>query len=79
MPVHGLVPTEESAELKRLRWENTKLPRANANLRTVSAFLAAELELVTRFIGSIRVTARGHCPAPPTHTPCGGRNLTEVP
>jgi transposase len=35
--------SEESAELKRLRRENAELKRANAILRTASAFFAAEL------------------------------------
>jgi transposase len=36
--------SEESAELKRLRRENAELKRANAILRTASAFFAAELD-----------------------------------
>ena len=36
--------TEESAELKRLRQENAELRRANAILKTASAFFAAELD-----------------------------------
>jgi transposase len=36
--------TEESAELKRLHRENTELRRANAILKTASAFFAAELD-----------------------------------
>jgi transposase len=35
--------TEESAELKRLKRENAELRRANAILKTASAFFAAEL------------------------------------
>jgi len=35
--------TEESAEVKRLRQENAELRRANAILKTASAFFAAEL------------------------------------
>ncbi len=37
------VSTEESAELKRLKRENAELQRANAILKTASAFFAAEL------------------------------------
>ena len=40
----GLTPgttTEESDELKRLRWENAELRRANEILKTASAFFAA--------------------------------------
>jgi transposase len=36
--------TEESTELKRLRQENAELRRANAILKTASAFFAAELD-----------------------------------
>ena len=36
--------TEESAELKRLQRENAELRRANAILKTASAFFAAELD-----------------------------------
>ena len=36
--------TEESAELKRLKRENSELRRANAILKTASAFFAAELD-----------------------------------
>jgi transposase len=36
--------TEESAELKRLRRESAELRRANAILKTASAFFAAELD-----------------------------------
>jgi transposase len=36
--------TEESVELKRLRQENAELRRANAILKTASAFFAAELD-----------------------------------
>jgi transposase len=36
--------TEESAELKRLKRENAELGRANAILKTASAFFAAELD-----------------------------------
>jgi transposase len=36
--------TEESAELKRLKRENAELRRANAILKTASAFFAAELD-----------------------------------
>ena len=38
------VSTEESAELKRLNRENEELKRANAILKTASAFFAAELD-----------------------------------
>jgi transposase len=38
------ITTEESDELKRLRRENTELRRANAILKTASAFFAAELD-----------------------------------
>jgi transposase len=37
------ITTEESAELKRLRRDNAELRRANAILKTASAFFAAEL------------------------------------
>ena len=36
--------TEESAEFKRLKRENAELRRANAILKTASAFFAAELD-----------------------------------
>jgi transposase-like protein len=36
--------TEESADLKRLKRENAELRRANAILKTASAFFAAELD-----------------------------------
>ena len=36
--------TEESAELKRLKRENAELHRANAILKSASAFFAAELD-----------------------------------
>jgi transposase len=36
--------TEESVELKRLKRENAELRRANAILKTASAFFAAELD-----------------------------------
>jgi len=36
--------SEESAELKRLRRENTELRRANEILKAASAFFAAELD-----------------------------------
>ncbi len=36
--------TQESVELKKLRRENAELKRANAILRTASAFFAAELD-----------------------------------
>jgi transposase len=36
--------TDESAELKRLQRENAELRRANAILKTASAFFAAELD-----------------------------------
>ena len=36
--------TEEPAELKRLKRENAELRRANAILKTASAFFAAELD-----------------------------------
>jgi transposase len=36
--------TEESAQLKRLQRENAELRRANAILKTASAFFAAELD-----------------------------------
>jgi transposase len=39
----GGTTTEESAELKRLKRENAELRRANAILKTASAFFAAEL------------------------------------
>jgi transposase len=42
---HPGTTTEESAELKRLRRENSELRRANAILKTASAFFAAELDL----------------------------------
>jgi len=38
------VPSEESAELKRLRRENAELRRANEILKSASAFFAAELD-----------------------------------
>lgn len=38
------VTSEESAELKRLRREVAELKRANAILRSASAFFAAELD-----------------------------------
>jgi transposase len=38
------ITTEESAELKRLHRENAELRRANAILKTASAFFAAELD-----------------------------------
>ena len=38
------VTAEESAELKRLRRENTELRRANEILKAASAFFAAELD-----------------------------------
>ena len=38
------VSTDESAELKRLKRENAELERANAILKTASAFFAAELD-----------------------------------
>ena len=38
------ITTEEADELKRLRRENTELRRANAILKTASAFFAAELD-----------------------------------
>jgi transposase len=38
------VSTEEAAELKRLRRESAELKRANAILRSASAFFAAELD-----------------------------------
>lgn len=41
------VTTEESAELKRLKRENAELRRANAILKTASAFFAAELDRPT--------------------------------
>lgn len=54
--------TEESAELKRLRRDNAELRRANAILKTASAFFAAELDRPARKLpGSspiIRATAR---------------------
>src|SRR5271166_2422170 len=37
------VSSEESAELKKLRYEVAELRRANAILKTASAFFAAEL------------------------------------
>ena len=40
--------TEESAELKKLRREVAELRRANAILKTASAFFAAELDRPTR-------------------------------
>ncbi len=40
---------EESAELKRLRRENTELRRANEILKAASAFFAAELDRPQRF------------------------------
>ena len=36
--------TEDSAEVKRLKWENAELKRANAILKAASAFFAAELD-----------------------------------
>jgi transposase len=38
------VSTEEAAELKRVKRENAELKRANAILRSASAFFAAELD-----------------------------------
>jgi transposase len=38
------ISTEESVELKRLKRENAELRRANAILKTASAFFAAELD-----------------------------------
>lgn len=38
------VTTEDSAELKRLKWKNAELKRANAILKAASAFFAAELD-----------------------------------
>jgi transposase len=38
------VSSEESAELKRLRRENSELRRANEILKSASAFFAAELD-----------------------------------
>jgi transposase len=38
------VGSEESAELKRLRRENTELRRANEVLKSASAFFAAEID-----------------------------------
>ena len=38
------VPTEESAEIKRLKRENAELRRANEILKAASAFFAAELD-----------------------------------
>jgi transposase len=38
------VATDQLAELKRLRRENTELRRANAILKSASAFFAAELD-----------------------------------
>jgi transposase len=38
------VTSEDSAELKRLKRENAELNRANAILKTASAFFAAELD-----------------------------------
>ena len=37
-------PTEESAELKRLRRENAELKRANAILKAASTFFGAKLD-----------------------------------
>ena len=37
-------PSEESAEMKRLKRENAELRRANAILKAASAFFAAELD-----------------------------------
>ena len=37
-------PSEESAEIKRLKRENAELRRANAILKAASAFFAAELD-----------------------------------
>ncbi len=44
---HGVIAgttTEESAEVKALRQENKELRRANAILKSASAFFAAELD-----------------------------------
>ena len=41
------VTSDESAEMRRLRRENTELRRANEILRTASAFFAAELDRPT--------------------------------
>ncbi len=41
------VTSDELAEIKRLRRENTELRRANEILRTASAFFAAELDRPT--------------------------------
>jgi transposase len=38
------ITTDETAELKRLQRENAELRRANAILKTASAFFAAELD-----------------------------------
>lgn len=38
------VSSEDSAELKRLKRENSELKRANAILKAASAFFAAELD-----------------------------------
>lgn len=38
------VSSEEAAEIKRLRWENAELRRANAILKAASSFFAAELD-----------------------------------
>ncbi len=38
------VTSEESAELKRLRWENAELRRANEILKAAAAFFGAELD-----------------------------------
>jgi transposase len=40
----GTTTPEEPAELKRLKRENAELRRANAILKTASAFFAAELD-----------------------------------
>ncbi|CMR87858.1 putative transposase [Mycobacterium tuberculosis] len=40
--------TEESAELKRLRRDNAEFRRADAILKTASAFFAAELDQPAR-------------------------------
>jgi transposase len=42
--------TEESAELKRLKRENAELRRANAILKTASAFFAAKLCATRRLV-----------------------------
>ena len=38
------ISTEESAEIRRLKRENSELRRANEILKTASAFFAAELD-----------------------------------